>query len=77
MKDTSTAAPASGTRKAVPDDVRLLTTRETCEALGCGARTLWTWGALGLIRPVRVGKRFVRYPLSEVRRFIKTQGDRP
>jgi excisionase family DNA binding protein len=74
-------APASRTRmnasargtptEGLPDDVRLLTVREACEALSCGPRTLWTWTASGLLKPVRVGRRFIRYPLSEVRRFIR------
>ena len=59
--------------RAVPDDVRLLTTKEACETLGCGARTLWTWGALGLLKPVRVGTRFVRYRLSDIRSFLDVQ----
>lgn len=36
-------------------ETRPLTTKETCEAFGISATTLWRWQGAGLITPVKVG----------------------
>ena len=68
MRNTNTTSTTT-----LPADVTLLTTKQTCETLNVGARTLFSWVALGLLKPVRVGPRFVRYRLSDVRAFLDAQ----
>jgi excisionase family DNA binding protein len=51
--------------------VKLITVKKTCERLGIGRSHLWCLIRSGKIRTVRIGKRGVRIPESEIDRFIQ------
>jgi excisionase family DNA binding protein len=55
-------------------DNLLLTEREACERLRLGRSTLRRLWAEGAIRPVKIG-RALRFPASEVERFVKELQD--
>jgi excisionase family DNA binding protein len=51
--------------------VKLITIKETCDRLGIGRSHLWCLVRSGKIRTIRIGKRGIRIPESEVDRFIR------
>jgi predicted DNA-binding transcriptional regulator AlpA len=52
--------------KALPTPERLLTRREVAQRWSCSTETIKRKTAAGLLRPIRFGLRFVRYPLSQI-----------
>jgi excisionase family DNA binding protein len=51
--------------------VKLTTIKEACERLRIGRSHLWCLIRTGKIRTVRIGKRGIRVPESEIERFIE------
>lgn len=49
----------------------VLTIKQTCERLAIGRSHLWCLVRSGKIRTVRIGKRGIRIPESEIDRFIR------
>ena len=47
------------------------TPREAAEILKISPRTLFSITQRGLIKPMRIGPRVVRYPQAEIERFIQ------
>ena len=61
--------------KAVRNDaapkIRLLSTRQVCEALGASRQSLWRWRRQGLLSPVKLSERKIRYHASEVEALMQ------
>ena len=51
----------------------LLTADETARALAISPRTLWSLTKSGQLRSVRIGKKSVRYCVSDLEKFIERQ----
>lgn len=51
---------------------KLATTKQVAELLEVSERHVQQLAAAGRLRPVRIGKRTVRYPLAQVTEFIRT-----
>lgn len=49
----------------------LITVRQAAEELQVRPNTVYRWRARGLLRPVRLGTRAVRFRRSEIERFKK------
>lgn len=49
----------------------MVTVMETCQKLAIGRSQLWCLVKAGKIRTVKIGKRGVRVPISEIERFIQ------
>lgn len=56
-----------------PATTLLLTAREAARALAVSERTLWQLTSDGQLPAARLGKRSVRYSLSDLREFIERQ----
>ena len=52
----------------------LLTPRETAKALSISTRTLSRWEEAGLLHPIRLTSRVVRYSLADIKRLIINSG---
>ena len=62
-----------GEQKNPLDDDRLLRIEEVAALTGIAKSTLYQQMARGEFpRPIRVGPRFIRWPLSELRQFFAT-----
>ena len=57
------------TRAETPTD--LITVRQAAAELQVQINTIYRWCARGLLRPVRLGTRAVRFRRSEIERFKK------
>lgn len=74
-KAASAESPEEGSRQA-PDLPRLLSVAEVGEIFGRAPRTIRSWIARGLLRPVKVGHS-VFIPMSEVESLISAPKKRP
>lgn len=58
------------TQISTPDCAKMVTIKQTCLLLAIGRSQVWCLVNEGRIRTVRIGKRGVRVPLTEIARFI-------
>ena len=54
------------TQSESPTEIRFLTTAEVCAMLKVGRTTLIAWEKRKLINPIKIGRRVVRYKLSDI-----------
>ena len=60
--------------EAAETQEELLTVKQVCELLGVARQTLYCWQRKGIfIQPLRVGVTAVRYPRSEIVRWLETR----
>jgi predicted site-specific integrase-resolvase len=59
------------TAKHLPPEDRLLSRKQIAEMYGVTPHTAYVWDRQGVLKGIRVGKRAVRYRMSEVRAALE------
>lgn len=52
------------------DENEVLTPQEVTQVFKISRRTLWAWDAKGLLRPIKINRRVIRYRKADVAALI-------
>jgi excisionase family DNA binding protein len=55
-------------------DALLVTAQDAATMLGCSVRTLWRMAAAGVLTPVRIYGRTIRFRVDDLRKLAAGQG---
>ena len=58
----------------MPPEMQFMTAHEVAKLLGVHTATIWRWVESGqFIKPVRLTRKVVRFPVLEVQKFLETK----